>query len=323
MLATLAVAVVTSTGCDLPQSTGNGGASGNGEQFEMRVTIGPAGDFDGIGSAIAAVVGEADAGRVGIAPVTLELLSNYIMEEQLIVVGNDLGWIRLKGPQGSVPVRGSALTTTLRHREAVYPLFAVLDGGQLPVIDAHFRIDDSGSPEGRVGVFVARGSRAVLLDGAGVDNAGGVGLHVVSGSHVSARGTEWSRARDGIRVADASVADCSHARIHDVAGLGLYVGDGAVVDCSAAHLAGIGGRSAVVALQAATVQLHRVHVTDVQGHAVDARTGSRAHVGDAVLEGGHSVDVRVLRGGFVTLHGTEASLSQAPNDLTDDGLILQ
>ena len=120
----------------------------------------------------------------------IRLLADFVMEEQVLISGLDLGWIRITGVDAETVIDRAALDTEFEGR---YPAFGVRRG-TLVTIDQLFNMNTTGTAADRDGVFVNDSSRASVLAGAGVKNAGFIGMHADKASMVTVDGANFSGA---------------------------------------------------------------------------------------------------------------------------------
>jgi hypothetical protein len=124
--------------------------------------------------------------------VTLNLKAGFVMAEQVVVDGLDLGWITITGTDAETTITRSALTNSAFGVSTIYPAFGCYYG-TFPIINQLFSMDSSGTATNRRGVwFVA--SRGIIASGKGVKNAGGDGLAATSASIVNAASSVFSGA---------------------------------------------------------------------------------------------------------------------------------
>jgi hypothetical protein len=111
--------------------------------------------------------------------VTINLLSGFIMSEQLLVTGLDMSWIRITGDDAETTISCASLTQSFR---GVYPAFGVARG-VLPVISHLFTMDSSGTPVAtNHGIALFLNSYCYIATGGGVKNPAGTGLYVNNSS---------------------------------------------------------------------------------------------------------------------------------------------
>src|SRR5690554_165190 len=166
-------------------------------EADTVVTVGSNGDFGTISMALTMFTRTFPYYVQNGLKAEIRLLSGFVMEEQVLIKGLDMGWITITSEDAEVMVNRSALTTPFTGN--VYPLFGAEENAVLPVIDVLFNMDNSGTASGRHGFVIRDNSRAHFKEGAGCKNAGDRGLHVLNASVVCADGVIFSGAgSDGV-----------------------------------------------------------------------------------------------------------------------------
>ncbi len=160
----------------------------------ITVTVGSGGDFPTINAALAHVVSTyypiyLSTGTV--PRVTIQLLSGFVMNKQVLVESLNLSWITITGVDAETVINRSALTT---NWGIGYPAFGVMNGGFLPIIGQLFNMDTSGTASNRHGILAFSNSRAIVLNGCGVKNAGSYGIYAVRSSTINAHSADASGA---------------------------------------------------------------------------------------------------------------------------------
>src|SRR5690625_3632153 len=190
----------------------------------ITVTVGDNGDYSTINEALNYLTTKYPAYKsVGNVKATIKLLSGFVMSEQVLVRGLNLGWIEIVGEDAETTIERSALTSNFTigdYNFSSYPAFGVSKGGTLPIIGQLFVMDDSGNRVNRHGIMAIDNSRASILTGCGVKNAGSYGIYAARASIINANGANASNAGSyGIYAARASTIEAWGA---DASGAGEY-----------------------------------------------------------------------------------------------------
>ena len=116
---------------------------------------------------------------------TINLKAGFVMDEQVLVSGIDLGWITIVGEDAETIITHTALTTAFNGTN--YPAFGVDKGGTSPVIGQLFRfnVEKAGGNKHGLMTFGA-GSSADVLPGKGFIGAGYCGMYAVHSSTINA-----------------------------------------------------------------------------------------------------------------------------------------
>src|SRR5690625_1926166 len=178
-----------------------------------NLSVGPTGDYPTINQALNRLTRMDTVTNVsgGVLRATITLQSNYVMNEQVLVNGLNLGWIR-KQSTGTVTINRSALTTDLTNLDYgfnSYPAFGVINGGTLPVISGSFTMNTSGSASNQSIITVTgAGSSANVDTGSSLTNATGHNVAVGYGATFQARDSSitGSLNRNNVNVNNASTA---------------------------------------------------------------------------------------------------------------------
>ena len=160
---------------------------------------------------------------------TINLKAGFVMAEQVLVSGIDLGWITIVGEDAETIITHTALTTGFNGG---YPAFGVDKGGTSPVIGQLFRfnVEKVGGAKHGLMAFGA-GSSANVLSGKGFIGAGTYGIYALAGSTINAQGANCSNAgSNGISAAAGSTIaghyiNCSNAGVN-----GIYAETGSTVN---------------------------------------------------------------------------------------------
>ena len=162
---------VTDLLADAGGSGGSGDTGTSSLQASVKVTVGVGGDFPTINAAILHL--SRFTPDLGVTA-EVELMSGFMMKEQLIVEGLDLGWITITGVDAETVVNSASLT---RHIAADLdwddtPAFGVINGtlptiGQLFIFGGEF----AGVYNLKTGVMALSLGRANILPGCGVKEA--------------------------------------------------------------------------------------------------------------------------------------------------------
>ena len=207
---------------------------------ELTVTVGAGGDYPTINAALEYLSKlqpvypsyPTPSYPSGLQPVydfagitaTINLLTGFVMPEQVLVRGLDLGWITITGADAETTIANTALTTNFTAADYdfdSYPAFGVSKGGVLPRIDQLFRFDVANVGGYKHGIMaIGAGSSADVLNGCGVKDAGTHGILANYGSTINANGADASGA--GTHGIFAISGSTINARSVDASGSGSY-----------------------------------------------------------------------------------------------------
>ena len=122
--------------------------------------------------------------------IVILLKSGFVMMEQVLLRGTDLGWITIKSEDATVTINRASLTKIAYFpgtASEMYPVFYAGDGSVMPTIACKFSMDATGVATNRHFYVCNRGSRGHLWPFSGCLNAGGHGVYARESSEVSAR----------------------------------------------------------------------------------------------------------------------------------------
>ena len=160
--------------------------------------------------------------------VTIQLQAGFVMAEQVLVESLDLSWITITGVDAETVINRSALTT---YWGAGYPAFGAMNGGFLPIIGQLFNMDTSGTASDRHGILAYSNSRAIVLNGCGVKNAGSIGIFAYRSSIINADGADASGAGTyGIYAVHGSTIDADSADASGAGDYGIYAYRGSLIN---------------------------------------------------------------------------------------------
>jgi hypothetical protein len=170
---------------------------------------------------------------------TINLKAGFVMAEQVLVYGLDLGWITIVGEDAETTIDHTALTTAFYGN---YPAFGVDRGGTLPVIGQMFRFNVNGVGENKHGLMTyGAGSSADVLSGCGFTYAVSHGIVVARGSTVNAESAVFSSAGiNGIVVYDGSTVNANYADCSGAGNNGITISRGSTANAEGADCSGAG-----------------------------------------------------------------------------------
>ena len=166
----------------------------------ITVTVGSGGDYTTINSALEYLSGFYPLYKSNGVTATIQLLAGFVMAEQVLVKGLNLGWITITGVDAETNITHTALTTNFTSTDygfSSYPAFGASRGGTLPRVGQLFNMNlgTGGTSSEKHGVMtLGAGSSADILSGKGVKNAGTYGIYAVYGSTINATGANASGA---------------------------------------------------------------------------------------------------------------------------------
>ena len=237
---------------------------------------------------------------------TINLKAGFVMNEQVLVRGLNLGWITIVGEDAETIITHTALTTAFYWH---YPAFGVDKGGTSPAIGQLFRFNVEKVGGGKHGLMTfGAGSSASVLAGKGFVGAGSRGIYADRGSTI-----------------DANSANASNA-----GGSGIYADRGSTIDADNAN-ASNAGFYGIVAVKSSTINADNANASNAGGNGIHAANCSTINANGALVQNQTSGTARVAvhNGSIVNVVGLSATggtapvLNQAANTLTASGIIYQ
>ena len=266
----------------------------------LTVTVGSGGDFPTINAALAHVVSTyypVYLSTAVVPRVTIRLLSGFVMAEQVLVESLDLSWITITGVDAETVINRSALTT---YWGIGYPAFGATNGGFLPIIGQLFNMDTSGTASNRHGILAFSNSRAIVLDGCGVKNAGTNGIYAAYSSTINAGGADASGAGTyGICAYHGSTINANSADASGAGSYGIYATRGSTINADGADASGAGT------------------------YGIYAFRSSTINANDADASGAGDYGIYAVYGSLINANGATGTSNQTKNTLTANGIIFQ
>ena len=213
---------------------------------------------------------------------TINLKAGFVMAEQVLVSGIDLGWITITGEDAETIITHTALTTAFNGTH--YPAFGVDKGGTSPIIGQLFRFNVEKVGGGKHGLMAfGAGSSANVLPNKGFIGAGTCGIYASEASTINASGANCSKAGNaGIFAVYASIINADFANCSNAGVDGILAAQGSTINANSAII------------QNQTTGTTRIRVTD-----------------------GSHIEASLIN----TSGGTVTVFSQAINTLTGNGII--
>lgn len=255
----------------------------------ITVNVGPGGEYATINEALKHLSNFNPLYKTTGVTATINLKSGFVMNEQVLVKGIDLGWITIVGEDAETIINHTALTTNFSGADyilASYPAFGVSKGGVSPRIGQLFRFNVEKVGGNKHGIMaIGTGSSAEVLSGKGFVGAGTHGIYAIVGSIVFADNANASNAGQ----------------------FGIYADSAAIICANRINASNAGS----VGIRAVGCSIISAYTSIVQNQT----TGSSCI---SVAAGG-----TVAATGVDTTGGTVPALSQMANTLTGNGIIYQ
>lgn len=238
---------------------------------------------------------------------TINLKAGFIMAEQVLVSGIDLGWITIVGEDAQTIITHTALTTAFNG--TYYPAFGVIKGGTSPVIGQLFRFNVEKVGGSKHGIYVyGAGSSAEVLSGKGFIGAGTYGIFATQGSIINANGANASNAGTyGIAATQGSTINAYNANASNAGANGIHTNSCSIINADGANASNAGAYG-TYATQGSTI--------NANGAIIQNQTTGTSRV---KVEQGSTINATAI----ITTGGTVPALSQTANTLTANGIIYQ
>jgi hypothetical protein len=265
------------------------------------VTVGATGDFTTLNDALEELSSRRPGYIRGGFQTEVRLLAGYVMQEQVIVNGVNLGWITITSESPEVFIDRAYLTS--EPASGLFPAFAAFNGGTLPIIATLFTMMLTGTATGRTGIALISNASAVVLPGCGVRNAGANGAFMNSCSSLNGNGAIFTGAGlNGIAIAGGSVAAMASADLSGAAASGALVQNGGSLQVENGNLSGC-----------VTAGITAQRGSNVNANGANCRRGGSDSATDIVATGGSIINAGATTGGT----------SITPNTVTVNGVIFK
>lgn len=246
------------------------------KDFDVTVTVGSGGDYSTVNSAIESLSQLYPTYRKNGFVTEVQLLSGFVMAEQVLIKNSDLGWITITSVDSVVSVDPSAMVEGLIPGDNATPIFGGVYNSTLPIIGVQFEYADNTTS--RDGVVVGFNSNVLFLPETGVRNC-----------------------RHGIKVLYGSTANCYMPGL-TVGGGGSNAGTTAGVDFSGTY-----GRSLQVSFNS-SAGLARSNFNNNEGsYGVYVIWGSRADLYQSQIKNAGNTAICCRDGSFVNARATDVS----------------
>jgi hypothetical protein len=292
---------------------------------DIIITVGEGGDSPTINSALESITTLYYSKYISgenCPRVTIKLLPGFVMSEQVIVDSLDLSWITIIGDDVETTINRSALTKEMPY--AAYPAFSVMNGGFLPIIGQLFNMNTSGNSINRHGIFVYENSRAIILPGCGIKNAGFHGLYVLQSSQVEARETDFSGAgKNAVHAWGCSSINATASNVSHAGENGFYACYCSIINADGASDASYAGAAGVYAERGSWVNAQNINVSNAGTDGIHAQNGSIINASGANASDTTSAGIYILYGSIVNAYNATGTLNQNANTITSNGIIFQ
>ena len=226
---------------------------------------------------------------------TINLESGFVMKEQVMIEGHDLGWITIIGDDPVTNIDTDFITTAVDYGYANPPAFYVSDGG-LPIIGQLFQFIGTGE---KIGITVFSSSKATILDGCGVKNAY-IGCYIGRLSTALGVGSIFSDSiRFGIHVSDNSSGAFKSANFSGAGEVGAY--------------ANIASNLGVILADGTNCTVSGAWAENTS--TIDAQQFDGTGAGE--------FGVKITNGSIVNALSLVGTMSETPNTLTSKGIIFK
>lgn len=180
----LATNAETQAGTDATRAVTPAGLAAWPRTGSVTVTVGPSGcDYTTLNGAISALC-QRYPGHGATAVINVAV--GFVLAEQVLVYGQNLGWITISGGADITTPRSiqtSAITTTFDGSiTALRPVFGAANGGALPIISCPFAFDATTPAASVCGLVLTGGASAVFMRGIKNTPSDGFAAYI---SHVS------------------------------------------------------------------------------------------------------------------------------------------
>ena len=192
---------------------------------------------------------------------TINLKAGFIMNEQVLVRGLNLGWITIVGEAAETIITHTSLTTAFNGG---YPAFGVDKGGTSPVIGQLFRFNVEKVGGSKHGLFTyGAGSSAEVLSGKGFIGAGTYGIIAGNGSTISAAVANVSNAGTyGIIASNGSTINAYSANASNAGTCGIIANDGSTISAAGAIIQNqTTGTSRVIVQYGSHIEAASINIT--------------------------------------------------------------
>ena len=250
---------------------------------------------------------------------TINLKAGFVMNEQVLVRGLNLGWITIVGEDAETIITHTALTTAFNGTH--YPAFGVDKGGTSPVIGQLFRFNVEKFGGNKHGLMTyGAGSSADVLSGKGFIGAATYGIFANNGSTINASSANASNAGTiGIYATDSSTINVRGANASNAGYGGIYAGAVSTINARGAN-ASNAGTIGIYASDISTINAQDAIVTDNVGNIAIYASGG---VIDARNANAGTKSIYVYQGSIIIAQGATGALNQTKNTLTANGIIYQ
>lgn len=267
----------------------------------VTVTVGPGGQHPTMNAALAELSSYRMRYVTGGAVAQIRLLAGFVMREQIVAGGINLGWIRIVGDEAQTQISRQHLTSSMLGNR--YPAFVGADGGVLPAIMQLFEMDSTGAAAGRDGILLVGASTGVRVgSGSGVKRAGGTGIYARGGASATIGAAIFDMAgENGVWASSASI-QAESVVASNCAGYGLLAERGAIVSAPGADLSGcaLGGIRATAG-------------ANVSALSANCRIGGADAPGD----------ISVTQGSIIAANLAVGGTSVSPNTPAASGIIFK
>ena len=340
----------TNTNSEPTESNNNWAKTTSGLTQNITVDVGAGQTYTTINQALEYLSGFYPMYKKSGVTATINLKAGFVMAEQVLVSGIDLGWITIVGEDAETIITHTALTTAFNDD---YPVFGVDKGGTSPVIGQLFRFNVEKVGGGKHGLLAfGTGSSATVLPNKGFIGAGNHGIYAANGSTVNAYGANCSNAGTyGIVAANSSTINVYNANCSNAGDVGIFALNSSTVNayganCSNAGTYGIfalnsstinaygancskAGTYGIVAANGSTINAYGANCSNAVHYGIFANDGSTISANGAIVKNQTTGAARVVVDTGSTINaskidttgGTAPAFSQAVNTLTANGII--
>ena len=214
----------------------------------VTYTVGTGGDYATLNSAIENVSLKYPQYKLSGVRVTLQLLTGFVMQEQLIVDGKDLGWITITAVDATTTVDPAYITVSA---DGTYAVFAGINHATLPKISAVFAF---ASYQAIVGIYLKNGS-SIVVDAGGFNYAA-MGINCRRVSNASVRDSSFQYCGHGVYADENShiaVWDCN---VSNYVTAGFYAKFNSVIDVPSYTCTTSGGNGIVEVIAGGIVYIN-------------------------------------------------------------------